>query len=35
MNCPCCKSSEFVKAGIVKLKQRYKKCNYYYTVEKK
>lgn len=37
MNCPKCKSTNFVKSGIVKNKQRYtcKECNYNYTVEKK
>lgn len=37
MNCPKCKSTKFVKNGIVKDKQRYvcNVCNYNYTVEKK
>lgn len=37
MNCPKCKSTKFVKNGIVKNKQRYvcNVCNYNYTVEKK
>ncbi len=35
-NCPSCKSTSFVKAGIVKEKQRYKckKCSYFFTVNK-
>ncbi len=34
--CPNCQSSQFIKAGIVKQRQRYKckKCNYYFTVNK-
>ena len=37
MNCPKCKSTKFVKNGIVKDKQRYvcNVCKYNYTVEKK
>jgi transposase-like protein len=37
MNCPKCKKSEYVKAGFVKNRQRYKCkiCGYYYSVEKK
>jgi transposase-like protein len=36
-NCPKCKKSEYVKAGFVKNRQRYKckNCGYYYSVEKK
>ena len=35
MNCPKCQSTEKVKSGIVKDKQRYKckSCSYNYTVE--
>ncbi len=34
--CPNCQSTEIVKAGIIKKKQRHrcKKCNYYFTVNK-
>jgi transposase-like protein len=37
MNCPKCKSTEKVKDGIVKERQRYqcKKCKYRYTVEQR
>jgi transposase-like protein len=37
MDCPKCKKSEYVKAGFVKTRQRYKckHCGYYYSVEKK
>ena len=35
--CPRCSSGDFVKAGIVAEKQRYKckKCNFYFTVSKR
>lgn len=34
--CPNCNSSEYVKSGIVRQRQRYKckKCGYYFTVNK-
>jgi transposase-like protein len=34
--CPNCSSSEYVKSGVIKDRQRYKckKCNYYFTVNK-
>lgn len=34
--CPNCQSTSFVKAGIIKNRQRYrcKKCNYFFTVGK-
>ena len=37
MNCPKCSSTEFIKSGSVKDRQRYKckKCNFHYTVELK
>jgi len=37
MKCPKCKETKYIKSGIIKGKQRFKckKCNYYYTVEKK
>ena len=37
MDCPKCKSSEYIKDGIVRSLQRYKckNCNYRYTVERK
>ena len=37
MNCPKCSSSTGIKSGKTKGKQRYKykKCNYYYTVQLK
>lgn len=35
-NCPRCYSTEIVKSGIIKKRQRYrcKKCNYFFTVNK-
>lgn len=35
-NCPNCNSTSFVKAGIIKGKQRFKckKCSYFFTVNK-
>lgn len=35
-SCPNCRSEQFVKAGIVNERQRFKckKCNYYFTVNK-
>jgi len=37
MQCPKCKSEEFIKNGVVKRKQRYKckACNFRYTVTQK
>ena len=37
MNCPKCKSDKRIKAGFVKVRQRYKckECGYYFTVELK
>lgn len=37
MDCPKCKSQNYVKSGIVKNKQRYRcnSCGYHYTVETK
>jgi len=37
LSCPKCKSSHYVKDGIVRGKQRYKckDCRYHYTVERK
>ena len=37
MDCPRCKSSSKIKAGIVKGRQRYKckQCSYHYTVKRK
>jgi transposase-like protein len=37
MDCPKCKKGEYVKAGFVKNRQRYKckNCGYYYSVAKK
>ncbi len=35
-HCPKCHSTEFVKSGIIKERQRFKckSCNYYFTVQK-
>ncbi len=35
-NCPNCKSTEFIKSGVVKNRQRYKckACGYFFTVNK-
>ena len=35
-SCPNCNASEFVKAGIISKRQRFrcKKCNYFFTVNK-
>jgi len=35
-SCPNCSSTEYVKSGVIKDRQRYKckKCNYYFTVNK-
>jgi transposase-like protein len=37
MNCPRCKSENYLKAGFVQTRQRYrcKECNYLYSVVKK
>jgi transposase-like protein len=37
MNCPKCKSENYLKAGFVQTRQRYrcKECNYLYSVVKK
>ena len=37
MNCPKCEGSDYIKAGKINNRQRYKckKCNYYYTVAMK